>query len=186
MSLSLSLSFYPYVCACQCLSLSLFFPSLYFLLRCCLLSLAKDTWQQIVKVISIFFSIFKGFLETICILSLRIWSRVDFINIFSRLFSIPLDAFFSTQMGNGVWQKAHNFESLSKKCWWNWTAIFDERFTPENFCLASKYLLNRPQALISATFYKQLLRAKITKVQNNTDDLTVFCTFGIFAHKSCA
>jgi len=39
---------------------------------------------------------------------------------------------------------------------------------------------------ISPTFYKHLLRSKISSMQKKTDGLTVFCcAFGIFVHKSC-
>jgi len=31
----------------------------------------------------------------------------------------------------------------------------------------------------------QLLHTQIPKVQSDTDDLTIFCAFGIFARKSC-
>jgi len=39
------------------------------------------------------------------------------------------------------------------------------------------------QGFISSTFYKQLLHLKIPKVQKDTDDLTVFCAFGIYVCK---
>ncbi len=42
--------------------------------------------------------------------------------------------------------------------------------------------------LIPSIFQAKLLRAQITKVQKDTDDLIVFlqfCNFGILAHKSC-
>jgi len=66
------------------------------------------------------------------------------------------------------------------------TFLFHALFTRALEVLFFKGLSPRYQGLISQTFYKQLLQAQVPKAQKDTDDLPVFCTFGIFAHKSCS
>jgi hypothetical protein len=41
------------------------------------------------------------------------------------------------------------------------------------------------QVSISSMFYQQILHAEIPKAQKNNQVVSLFCTFGIWVHKSC-
>jgi len=51
---------------------------------------------------------------------------------------------------------------------------------------AGKTLMKLTPGVDLPTFYEQLLREQIPKVQKDTNGLTVFCAFGICLSKSCA
>jgi len=52
------------------------------------------------------------------------------------------------------------------------------------YTAAERASANEDQVSISLTFYKQLLRVQIPKVQKDSQVVSIFCTFGIYEHKS--